>query len=180
MQFQSQLSEQHTLNDWKISELRKGKQQADCDGRFQETKANIANRKMQLRINSIDQKISPKNLKSFLPSPSTITHQQLSPKTKHQKHLVDTFGKDHAAEDFLQIGDGLGLDSVTEVLQLLLPPVQFLLNPPLPLAAAVRPWPLHRNPPRRRPGNLQNFGPLIFDPWLHSPLQRLHLPMQNL
>lgn len=92
------------------------------------------------------------------------------------KHLVYTLGEDHAAQDFLQIGERLGLDGAAELVQLLLAAVELLLEPPLLLAAAVLPRPLDGDFPRRRPGHFEDSGALILDPSLHPPLQRFHHP----
>ncbi len=61
-----------------------------------------------------------------------------------RKYLVNAFGEDHAADDVLQVGDGLSLEGRAEMVELLLAELVLLMDP-LPLLPVVGvddvPWP---------------------------------------
>jgi hypothetical protein len=85
--------------------------------------------------------------------------------TMREVHLVNALGEDHAAEDVLQVGEGVGLDGGAEIVELL-PATLVLLVDSLPLlsvAVVQNPWPTH--PPLEwAPRHLEELGSLLPQP----------------
>ena len=89
-------------------------------------------------------------------------------------YLVDALGEDHAAENVLEIGDGVGLDGEAEILELAAAALVLLVEHLAVLAVAGVPRrPLH--PPLEwAPRDLEDLRSLLSDPRFHSALYRLH------